>query len=171
MCESLSPAFHADWLDRSEKLLQRIGWQGAAMVEYRYDVSTDRLALMEVNGRFWGSQPLAYHAGAQFAWLTYAVLGLGEAVESRPYRPGIVCRYMIPETRRILTLLFRGGAIRDRTLKRRPTRAVAQYLVAFLRPSTRYFVFSWRDPGPFLADMRFMLAKAWHRISATLRHR
>jgi predicted ATP-grasp superfamily ATP-dependent carboligase len=171
VCESLPHAFHAEWLDRSEKLLEHIGWQGAAMVEYRYDARTDHLALMEINGRFWGSLPLAYHSGAQFAWLTYAVLGLGRAVELPAYRSGIVCRYMIPETRRVLTLLFRSGTLKNTTLERRRGHAVARYLIDFLQPSTRYFVFSCRDPRPFFADMQFMVAKALRRLAATLSRR
>ena len=168
VCESLPPGFHLDWLDRSQRLLQAIGWQGAAMVEYRYDPTADRLALMEINGRFWGSLPLAYHCGAHFAWLTYATLGLGMEIAPKTYRAGIVCRYMVPETRRILMILFRHAAIRDAALARTPGRALAQYLTAFFRSSTRYYVFSWRDPGPFFADIGFILAKALRRALARI---
>jgi len=34
---------------------------------------------MEINGRFWGSLPLAYYSGAEFGWLTYSVLELKTA--------------------------------------------------------------------------------------------
>ncbi len=130
------------------------------MVEYRFDPATARAALMEINGRFWGSLPLAYHAGTRFAWLTYAALGLGERSDVRPYRSGLVCRYMIPETRRLLTVVLRPKAIQDRTLRRRPLAGVLDYLFRFIDSRTRYYVFAPGDPGPFLADMGFVLRKA-----------
>ena len=37
------------------RLLREIGWEGVAMVELRHDPATGRAALMEVNGRYWGS--------------------------------------------------------------------------------------------------------------------
>ena len=51
------------------------------MVEYRHEPGSGRYWLMEVNGRFWGSQPLAWHCGAHFAWESYrrSVLGQGDA--------------------------------------------------------------------------------------------
>lgn len=33
---------------------------------------------MQINGRFWGSLPLAYHSNAPFGRYTYQVLGLGQ---------------------------------------------------------------------------------------------
>lgn len=54
----------------SLKLLQALDWTGVAMVEYRYDKSSGAVVLMEINGRFWGSLPLAVAAGVDFpAWL------------------------------------------------------------------------------------------------------
>ncbi|HZS11974.1 MAG TPA: hypothetical protein VFA38_06970, partial [Nitrospirales bacterium] len=39
------------------RLLDTIGWDGPAMVEFRRDPATGRTALMEINGRYWGSLP------------------------------------------------------------------------------------------------------------------
>lgn len=159
VCESLPASANGALLARSEALLRRIGWEGPAMVEYRHDPATGQFALMEINGRFWGSQPLAYHAGAHFAWLSYAVLGLGLNPAPVDYRAGIICRYMIPETKRLLTVLLRTGKIQDRTLKIRPWREIAWYLGLFFHPRSRYFVFSLRDPGPFFGDVWQSLRK------------
>ena len=54
-----------------------------AMLTNEFKLGADGPRLMEINGRFWGSLPLAYHAGTRFAWLTYAALGLGERPENR----------------------------------------------------------------------------------------
>ena len=113
VCESLPLSLNAELFVKSEALLKRIGWEGAAMVEYRLDACTGTVGLMEINGRFWGSLPLAYHAGVPFAWYTYAVLGLGIRPSPPRYRARIRCRYMITETRRILTLLRCRGRLKS----------------------------------------------------------
>lgn len=93
-------------MQQSIALLQALEWEGIAMVEYRHDPATGESALMEVNGRFWGSLPLAYHAGAEFSFLCYQLIGNNEAVANTTYRSGIRCRYMVPESRRLVRILF-----------------------------------------------------------------
>ena len=53
-------------LRSSSMLLEALEWEGVAMVEFRYDQAANRSWLMEINGRFWGSLPLAIAAGADF---------------------------------------------------------------------------------------------------------
>jgi len=48
------------------KLLRGLEWEGVAMVEFRHDPSTGAAALMEVNGRYWGTVALAIQAGIDF---------------------------------------------------------------------------------------------------------
>jgi protein-tyrosine-phosphatase/predicted ATP-grasp superfamily ATP-dependent carboligase len=48
------------------RLLQEVRWQGIAMVEFRWDPVQKRAVLMEINGRYWGSLPLAMRAGVDF---------------------------------------------------------------------------------------------------------
>jgi predicted ATP-grasp superfamily ATP-dependent carboligase len=64
LCESVP--LDRGLLDRSVALLSRFGWSGVAMVEYKMDAATGRAAVMEVNGRFWGSLQLAIDAGVDF---------------------------------------------------------------------------------------------------------
>lgn len=45
-------------VEKSRALLARFGWNGVAMVEYKLDERTGVPALMEINGRFWGSLQL-----------------------------------------------------------------------------------------------------------------
>ncbi len=51
-----------DLLDVAGRLLGAMGWTGAAMVEVK--AGPGGTALMEVNGRLWGSLPLAVRAGS-----------------------------------------------------------------------------------------------------------
>ncbi len=46
---------------QAESLLGALAWTGAAMVEFK--VGAEGTSLMEVNGRLWGSMPLAVRAG------------------------------------------------------------------------------------------------------------
>ncbi len=135
-------------MQQSVALLRALEWEGVAMVEYRYDPATGQAALMEVNGRFWGSLPLACHAGASFPWYCYQALGLQQPLTASPYRIGLRCRFMTAETRRLLHLLARRA-----TYSRR-ARELANYLAEFLRPGACYFVHDWRDPLPLWRDLR-----------------
>lgn len=159
LCEALPLSEHSALMAQSVALLRALEWEGIAMVEYRHDPASGRSALMEVNGRFWGSLPLATAAGAHFPWQAYRLLGQGAAPEASPYRAGLRCRFMVPETKRLLRLLFRRQAVADRRLAVRPLAELLGYLADFLRPSTRYYVFDWRDPGPFWRDLRQMLRR------------
>jgi predicted ATP-grasp superfamily ATP-dependent carboligase len=160
LCESVAAPAHPDLMARSIALLRELDWEGVAMVEYRYDPATNEAALMEVNGRFWGSLPLAYHAGASFPYLLYRLFGLGEPVAPAPYRAGVRCRYMLPETKRLLRILFARHKIPDRKLQFARGAELAGYLFDFVRPGSRYYVFDTRDPGPFFSDLKQMAGKA-----------
>jgi predicted ATP-grasp superfamily ATP-dependent carboligase len=154
LCESLPPDENAELMAKSEELLRQIGWEGPAMVEYRHDPETGKVALMEINGRFWGSLPLASAAGARFALATYFAIGLGEEPPTSSYRAGLRCRFLVPETRRLLRVTFGRAAIPDRSLKLSAIRELVDYLSGFI--SSRHYVFCHSDPQPFVADMLFM---------------
>lgn len=153
---------HAKQMQCSEDLLAAIGWEGPAMVEYRYDTSNDRYWLMEINGRFWGSLPLAWHCGAHFAWEAYRRAVSPQSEQAPLPRSNLQARYMIPETRRLLGMLRGGRGIADPFFKSQPWRDLARYVFGFLDPRMRYYIFSWRDPAPFFADLFAVLAKAFH---------
>ena len=61
-------------LECSKRLLSRLRWTGVAMVEYRQDPETGDFVLMEINGRFWGSLPLAVAAGVDFPYRLYRLM-------------------------------------------------------------------------------------------------
>ncbi|MEQ9061251.1 MAG: carboxylate--amine ligase [Gammaproteobacteria bacterium] len=164
VCRSLAPDLHAGLMAKSIELLRRLEWSGPAMVEYRYDAASGQACLMEVNGRFWGSMPLAYHANAEFAWLAYQV-GTGAVPEHpTPYRVGIQCRYAAPEIKRLLILLFSPSRIQNRDFKFSRFRELARFVLLFLDPRTRYYVFSLTDPRPFLIDVVGMIRRRLHRL-------
>ena len=169
MCESLPGDAHGALMAQSVALLRELRWEGIAMVEYRYDPHTNEAALMEVNGRFWGSLPLAWHAGARFPSMMHTLWGRGEPLAPTPYKSGVRCRYMIPETKRLLRILFGQHKIADKSLRFARLPELAGYLVQFVRPRSTYYVFTLQDTRPFFSDLGQMLKKAggalWTRVS------
>jgi predicted ATP-grasp superfamily ATP-dependent carboligase len=91
-------------IERSTRLMARLGWRGIAMVEWKEDPRTKEPKLMEINPRFWGSLELAVRSGIDFPSL-YARAALGEKLSpSHHYEAGVRCRWMIPgEILRILS--------------------------------------------------------------------
>jgi len=79
------------------KLLKEMDWQGVAMVEFKIDKKNSIVKLVEVNGRFWGSLPLAISAGVDFPYLLYKLIVQGENVPiQNNYKVGLVQRWLLP---------------------------------------------------------------------------
>jgi predicted ATP-grasp superfamily ATP-dependent carboligase len=122
---------------QSVALLRAMNWEGPAMVEYRFDPGTGSALLMEVNGRFWGSLPLADYAGADFPYLYYR--SLTREFSPTPYRIGVKARDLSGDTRWLLNALRSGNGSR--------LAALGAYLRAF-GPNVRYYIWSLSDPLP-----------------------
>lgn len=139
-CKSIKP--DPVLVDYSVRLLQAMEWEGVAMVEFKVNYETHRVGLMEVNGRFWGSLPLAIQAGADFPFQLLWTASASDLKE--PFRPkyGVLCRLLISETKWLLAVLRTGYLNRGR--------ALWEYLSAFT-PSCRYYCFSFDDPAPAVA--------------------
>lgn len=163
LCRAEPTDAHSAQMALSEKLLRTLDWEGQAMVEYRYDAASGHYWLMEVNGRFWGSLPLALHCGADFAWEAYRRKVLGQTDPAPTPRDDLRARYMVPETKRLARILFAPGRIGDPFFRRRPLHDLVGYLLAFIDPRARYYVFSRSDPRPWLRDMVQMVRKAVRR--------
>jgi len=149
LCATVPAGLHRDQMQKSEALLAAIGWEGPAMVEYRHDPATGRYWLMEINGRFWGSLPLASQSGACFAWEQYrAAVPLAGSKAQPPYRPRRA-RYTIPDSKRLVQVLRSPGRWRE----------LVAYLIEFLNPRTGYYVWSWSDPMPLFGDLGAILSR------------
>jgi predicted ATP-grasp superfamily ATP-dependent carboligase len=88
--------FNRRLADYSIKLLREMDWQGVAMVEFKLNEKNDTATLIEVNGRFWGSLPLAIKAGVDFPYLLYIWLVKNESFTFPSYKLGIKQRWLIP---------------------------------------------------------------------------
>lgn len=153
VCESLPLTEHTELQEKSVDLLRAIDWEGVAMVEYRLDQKTGKAVLMEINGRFWGSFPLAVQCHAGFALLAYYVNGLETLVELGEVRAGMRCRMMATELKRLVRLLLQPKRISDPLFKVEPGRELKRFLSDFFRTGVGYYVWAKDDPAPFWADL------------------
>lgn len=159
VCTGLSLNQHIDLQERSIKLLNLVGWEGVAMVEYRYDPQTKRAWLMEINGRFWGSFPLASQSGAKFALLAYLSATKREIPKLPPPRTNLRARMISTELKRLWRICFRSEFITNPTFQRRPFIETFYFISRFFSLNTRYYVWSWNDPLPFIQDVINMIWK------------
>jgi hypothetical protein len=77
---------------------------------------------------------------------------------------------MVPETRRVLTLLLSGGRTQNRDLSFSVLAEIGRYIGQSFSPRSRYYVFTLGDPRPFLKDLTHVIREAvrrclvsWHR--------
>ena len=120
----------------SEKLLNKIGYEGYSCIEYKYDERDGLYKLLEVNGRYNRSSLLSVKSGINFPWIEYNYLINNKDFENKDYRENI---YYIDEFKDIqinIKKLLKGK----------------QNLFSFLKP---YFtkhvfaIFSIKDTKPF----------------------
>ena len=137
------------WDDRlyefGARLLQAMKWEGVAMVEFRLDLRDGMPKLMEVNGRFWGSLPLAIASGVDFPYLLYQLMLEGDVKPPKGYKIGVVRRWLLPGDMLwlLLSLTSGGGA-----------RCIRDFMAAFRFPCD---VISIDDPFPSLATLGLLL--------------
>jgi predicted ATP-grasp superfamily ATP-dependent carboligase len=165
LCRAVPLSRHAEQLERSEELLAALGWEGFAMVEYRFDPATGLYAMMEVNGHLWGSLALSSACGAEFAWEAYRRRVLGERAPAALPLDGLSARDTTKETLRIGRLFLARARIADPFFRPTPWRDLARYLWGFIDPRTRAYVFSWSDPLPSLLAVAASLGRAWRRAT------
>ena len=153
VCDALPLSEHGALQELSIELLRRLGWSGVAMVEYRLDPATGETVLMEVNGRFWGSYPLAVHSGAGFGLAAYFVEGLGREAPNVALRDDLRARFVVAEVKRLGRILFAPSQIADPFFHIQRWREIARFVTDFFRPRRRYYVWAWRDPLPLFRDV------------------
>lgn len=79
----------------AEHLLTSLKWHGVAMAEFRFDESSGKGWLIDVNPRFWGSLALAIHAGVDFPYLLYKMAVDGDIEPVTDYREGVIVRWIL----------------------------------------------------------------------------
>jgi protein-tyrosine-phosphatase/predicted ATP-grasp superfamily ATP-dependent carboligase len=153
----ISEPVHPALLSASRQLMQALGWHGG---DFR---------LIEINGRFWGSLPLALAAGADFpAWL-YELMTTGQVGDHPPPRSGVVCRHLARDVDWLEHVLRRAAPPALVTL---PTgRQVLKDALMVFSPRHHFDIQSLRDPWPGLVDLWRLLSHQARRASSLWQRR
>lgn len=156
-------------LDASRKLVEALNWHGVAMVEFKFNPATSEYRLMEINGRFWGSLPLATAAGADFPGMLLDLELRGAVGGTTPYREGVMCRLLSRDVSWYEAVLRGAAPARIVTL---PSRGeVVRGLGQFLSPRHRFDVQSIADPVPGLVDVGRIITGYASRLTTLLSER
>ena len=85
-------------LNISKKLLDNLNWNGFAMVEFKEDPRNEKLVLMEINPRMWGTIGLAFFAGEDFldALLKVFLENVDPNQINKSYHSGYYFRWFFP---------------------------------------------------------------------------
>ena len=189
-CESVEPPPRLQ--EYSVRLLQELHWTGPAMVEFKLDQRDGAPKLMEINGRFWGSLPLAIAAGVDFPSLYFQILseerGLSDYVaetfrfpeEWRParkcrfgpqkgrrydpghYKIGLKARYLYADFQHLINVL--GGKPAPWMIYPGKFKTIVDFIFSF-RPGIKYFNLDLRDPMPGIAEnARFLFRELPRRF-------
>ena len=160
-----SVALDGALLDAARAIVRALRYTGVAMVEFKVDARTGRWVLIEVNGRFWGSLPLAVAAGADFPRYLYQLLVEGTRDFPPTYRVGLYARNWLKDA-----AWLRANAAADASdpcLTTVPAWRIAAELgnVLLLRERSDTFVLD--DPAPALAEIGAALRRYGARPSTS----
>jgi len=139
-------------------ILAPLKYTGVAMAEFKVNPLTQDWAFVEINGRFWGSLPLAVASRANFPLGLFQLLVEGRVTISSAYRVGICCRNWTQD------YFWQGANLRadhaDRTLATRPvSKVLGDLLVTSVTLRERSDTFTLDDPRPGWVEGRRLAAQ------------
>jgi predicted ATP-grasp superfamily ATP-dependent carboligase len=142
-------------LEAAQRLMKALGYTGVAMAEFILNPDTGRWVFLEINGRFWGSLPLAVAAGADFPYYLYQMVVEGRRQFSREYRLGVRCRNLLLD----IGWMRKRYAVSGWRKLATPFRAAGQLaMIALCRDHLDSFSFD--DPRPQFSELRGLAEKA-----------
>lgn len=150
--------------DYSVRLLSQLAWTGLAMVEFK--MTNEGPKLMEINGRVWGSLPLAVHSGMDFPKRLADLYLSGSPDPGRlpetKYKIGVHSRNLEYDVMWILSVLLKPP--RHPFLAPPKRRAGALALLGLFNPASRFDILSLHDPVPGLAEIPKIMRKLRHKL-------
>lgn len=156
-CLRKSIGMPEDMHDFSVKLLQKIQWHGVAMVEFKRDDRDAVPKLMEINGRFWGSLPLAIFSGVDFPFLFYIMADAKPISIQSGYKIGIQSRHFLADCMHLINV-FRGKGKIDGIPYPKRLETLKNFC-KFFDTDLFYDVESLKDPKPFFMEVVDTLRK------------
>lgn len=150
---AIAEAVDPTLLDYSMRLMRALEWEGVAMVEFRHDRETGETALMEVNGRFWGSLPLNTIAGVDFPLYAWQLSQGKTPSPPASYPLGLRVRWTAGSLERA------GHAFAERAEDRIAFGAAFRQLVTDFAPGVKSAMWSWSDPLPAIQEVAHVLTR------------
>ncbi len=137
----------------ARKFSQELLWDGVMMIEFKMDEREGILKLLEINGRFWGSLPLAVCSGVDFPYLFFKQARgdiMDEEREMIRSRSNIRSRHFLGDVHNLLLTLFKNDKMRDIVYPKK-WEAFKDFFT--LHKNQRYDVISLNDLKPFLFEI------------------
>lgn len=132
-------------------LVKELKWHGPVMVEFKVNAHSGQVLLMEINGRFWGSLPLAVKAGIDFPMMVYQ-LAVGDTVAKMPeafLSPYVRTRHFLADCKWLLAVWFKHDKLRAVLYPSR-LRALYDFEKEFF--ISKGDVFVWNDIKPSIME-------------------
>jgi predicted ATP-grasp superfamily ATP-dependent carboligase len=152
---------HENVINDAVRLLQAIGWEGVAGVQFHYDPETGKYIFLEINPRFIGGLPTVIRAGFDAPFLLWQSHFEPEKMQRTPYRLGLRTRILGGDANWMLGMI-RGDPLPPGQKRLSKIGTVARFFWN-CGPWTHDDTFWWRDPKPFLVDLRSMARKLRER--------
>lgn len=132
-CSLRDSWWHESMMQDARAKIVHLGWDGVAMLEYRWDEASQRFWFVELNARFWAALHVALYAGVDFPAMLVDI-ARGESVRRVDSAPlGLQVRYTIP-----FEVDYVASRLRDKQLPLpRRLASVAGWFLRFLSPTIR----------------------------------
>lgn len=147
---SLRESFwHEKLLKDAIEKMETLGWEGVAMMEYKWDPNTDDFWFIEINARYWGYLHLDLFSGKDFPKLQAdAFFGSVKKDLGRPTKY-VVCRHTIPGEVGYVISRLKSGEV-----------SVAAKAITVLGFFIRFFDFRTKSDLWFSGD-RYLYFRGW----------
>lgn len=148
---------HKGLIRDAVRLLQAIGWEGIAGVQFHYDVVTDRYIFLEINPRFIGGLPTVIMAGFDAPFQLWQSHFEPERLRRAPYELGLRSRILGGHANWMFGMI-RGDQLPPDQRRLGKLATIGRFLWHF-GPWTREDTFHLGDLKPALVDWRQMLKR------------
>lgn len=162
-----SVQLNPELLDATRRLMKAMDYTGVCMVEFRFNPDSRRWVLLEINGRFWGSLPLALAAGVDFPRYLYEMLTCGKDQFNVTYHDNVYSRNWRIDLGFIRSVLRVRKAASSRVTFLFCTFAAAVWNLIRLREHSDTLTMD--DPDPGLEELTSLAARGVVGTLANLR--
>jgi protein-tyrosine-phosphatase/predicted ATP-grasp superfamily ATP-dependent carboligase len=152
-----SVALNPELLEATRRLMKAVDYTGVCMVEFRYHPESRKWVLIETNGRFWGSLPLAVAVGINFPLYLYEMLKHGKSEFKTSYRANVYCRNWLMDLGWLRSNIRADRT--DPTLMTLPLHRVMAEIWNVLLLRERSDTFTIDDPSPALEEFARLFAR------------